>query len=901
MGFCFYNNVAVAIKTLRERYPYGPNAVKRVLILDWDVHHGNGTQRAFWDDPDTLYISLHRYENGEYYPGGTYGANDTVGPANHPAQGTTVNIGWPTIGMGDADYLHAFHEVVMPIAREFSPDFVVISAGFDAAEGDQYGECLVTPRGYAHMTHMLSSLATGRLAVVLEGGYNVQASAASALEVTKVIIGEDPPAYIKAPIAGVVSCDTVREVQKIQSQFWRCMRTSELANPLEVDGFADVPVVPRKRAKANPKVVGPAESDPPPILTPLYQATAAWRSAHLKRKFGLVRLPLPDSQGQGTGDPDDLTTSADACQGSVHISEDLLEKRYNTVVIFVHDAGTVRADPPGVAMVGPDVEAEDEDDDADDYDEIFSQIRAGGLDSLDQTDATADVLQADSAARRRYARAYAHLKSSREDWSSYLIDTTDSMLSWAVYEGRHGVIDVALPTHLSLTLHSGRQKDTYHGPVDPKLSRAGAHYLKRLQHKIDSLLLHVWDNCVRACPGSSGGSSSAEMSSQSSTLATNVQAARESRLTGPDVVLIGHGPGCAAVLRLISARALHLSQALVKVQASQSMPSLARPLPIVRAVVQIYGHEDLAMTPKATPAATAVNAVMPSAAIGQSPRGHPTASSTAALAASAQVSEPLAVATVAQYASQPGGVGLTIAAQRLGLPTTAVPGSFGEHGPYINPGTLPTTPGRPLNRPESNRESVQSGDDRDSKEKEEILLSINAGPELRKWYAANSKVILPRDHPYFRWKLEGKVRRSAGDISKRTNENDALKLLGYALPGIVSFIEGRVAAETTAGVSSTSGNGLLAEETHMPVVVGAGSALAAPRLPFSIGGLNGGAEGLFSTLASPLASSSSESALGTEVGALPGRWAERLPAQALLPTEDKTATTILGRREADHR
>lgn len=136
------------------------------MPCDRDVHHGNGTQQAFWDDSDVLYVSLHRYEDGDFYPGGTFGAAHMVGEG--AGMGSSVNIPWPTYGMGDGDYLYAFQHIVMPIAHEYAPDFVIISAGFDAAKGDQLGQCEVTPQGYAHMTQMLAGLADGRLAVVLE-------------------------------------------------------------------------------------------------------------------------------------------------------------------------------------------------------------------------------------------------------------------------------------------------------------------------------------------------------------------------------------------------------------------------------------------------------------------------------------------------------------------------------------------------------------------------------------------------------------------------------------------------------------------------------------------------------------------------------------------------------------
>lgn len=155
------------------------------------MHHGNGTQRAFYNDPNVLYCSLHRYDNGAFYPGTTYGHASCVGEGD--GEGYSVNVPWPRGEMHDGDYVYAFQRLIMPIAHEFQPDLVIISAGFDAATGDEIGQCNVSPAGYAQMTHMLMSLASGRLVVVLEGGYNLDSIAMSALYVAKTLLGEPPP------------------------------------------------------------------------------------------------------------------------------------------------------------------------------------------------------------------------------------------------------------------------------------------------------------------------------------------------------------------------------------------------------------------------------------------------------------------------------------------------------------------------------------------------------------------------------------------------------------------------------------------------------------------------------------------------------------------------------------
>lgn len=214
MGFCFYNNVAVATKVVQAQSP------TRVLILDWDVHHGNGIHLAFEDDPTVLYISIHRYEGGTFYPCGELGGPRSCGKG--AGLGFSVNIPWPEAGMGDADYLYVFHHIVMPIAMEFSPELVFVSAGFDAADGDDLGECYVTPAGYAHMTNMLCSLANGRVVVALEGGYNLESISNSALAVTRVLLG-DPLPPLPPLFPDEVTLKTVWEVGMAQSQYWKCM------------------------------------------------------------------------------------------------------------------------------------------------------------------------------------------------------------------------------------------------------------------------------------------------------------------------------------------------------------------------------------------------------------------------------------------------------------------------------------------------------------------------------------------------------------------------------------------------------------------------------------------------------------------------------------------------------
>lgn len=163
IGFCFFNSVAIAARVLTARHQ-----LPRVLILDWDVHHGNGTQKLFYEDKSVMYISLHRHDKGTFFPG--TGDLREIGSA--PGEGFNWNIAWSHDTMGDAEYLAAFRSLVMPIAREFDPSLVLVSCGFDASRGHpfNFGGYNLSPACFAHMTRQLMTLANGKLVLSLEGG-----------------------------------------------------------------------------------------------------------------------------------------------------------------------------------------------------------------------------------------------------------------------------------------------------------------------------------------------------------------------------------------------------------------------------------------------------------------------------------------------------------------------------------------------------------------------------------------------------------------------------------------------------------------------------------------------------------------------------------------------------------
>eukprot|EP01062_Namystynia_karyoxenos_P026142 TRINITY_DN20411_c0_g1_i1.p1 TRINITY_DN20411_c0_g1~~TRINITY_DN20411_c0_g1_i1.p1 ORF type:complete len:713 (+),score=134.21 TRINITY_DN20411_c0_g1_i1:90-2141(+) len=179
MGFCLFNNVAVA--ALHAKRALG---VRRVFILDWDVHHGNGVQSILEEEADIFYTSLHVRAAGRFYPGS--GRANEVGTG--PGAGRTLNIPWSKTGMGDPEYFAAFDALVLPIARSFDPDLVIVCAGFDAAAGDPLGGCNVTPAGFARMTQQLCGLAQGRVVLALEGGYSLRAISDSAVACVQALV-----------------------------------------------------------------------------------------------------------------------------------------------------------------------------------------------------------------------------------------------------------------------------------------------------------------------------------------------------------------------------------------------------------------------------------------------------------------------------------------------------------------------------------------------------------------------------------------------------------------------------------------------------------------------------------------------------------------------------------------
>ncbi len=211
MGFCLFNNVAVAAAHARSL------GLERVAIVDYDVHHGNGTQHIFDADPHVLYISTHQFP---YYPG--TGAADEIGVGE--GRGFTVNVPIEA-GALDDDYRVVFSEIVVPVLRQFHPDLVLVSAGFDAHERDPLAGMRLTTPAFAAMTGEIRAVAAdccaGRIVIVTEGGYDLQALGASLDAVAQTLTApRSAPVWPRADAQPARGLAAVAQARAALSRFW---------------------------------------------------------------------------------------------------------------------------------------------------------------------------------------------------------------------------------------------------------------------------------------------------------------------------------------------------------------------------------------------------------------------------------------------------------------------------------------------------------------------------------------------------------------------------------------------------------------------------------------------------------------------------------------------------------
>jgi acetoin utilization deacetylase AcuC-like enzyme len=209
MGFCLINNVAVAAARALQ------DGARRVAIVDWDVHHGNGTQAAFYDDPRVLFVSLHQYP---FYPG--TGAPDEIGQGQ--GRGFTANVALPA-GQGPETYAHAFARVVLPLLDQFAADIVLVSAGFDAHARDPLAQMNLDAPSYGAMAGALVEHAEraghGRVALLLEGGYDLAALQDSVAAAARALLGQSFAPSQDAPSAA--GRTAVERSQRALAPYWK--------------------------------------------------------------------------------------------------------------------------------------------------------------------------------------------------------------------------------------------------------------------------------------------------------------------------------------------------------------------------------------------------------------------------------------------------------------------------------------------------------------------------------------------------------------------------------------------------------------------------------------------------------------------------------------------------------
>jgi acetoin utilization deacetylase AcuC-like enzyme len=225
-GYCVINNVAVAAAYAREKL-----GVKKVLIVDWDVHHGQGTQSIFLNDPNVLYFSAHRWHGGNFFPFLANGGPTSAGVGD--GLGYNINVGWTVKGLADEEYMAVWEHLLLPVAREFQPGLILVSAGFDAAEGDM-GECNVTPECYGTLTRQLMALGAP-VVCALEGGYvrsvlgKCVRSVVSALLDKKSLYEDDRKSADREEYSldaiNATAAKNIKATIAVHEPFWKCLRS----------------------------------------------------------------------------------------------------------------------------------------------------------------------------------------------------------------------------------------------------------------------------------------------------------------------------------------------------------------------------------------------------------------------------------------------------------------------------------------------------------------------------------------------------------------------------------------------------------------------------------------------------------------------------------------------------
>lgn len=216
MGFCLFNNVAIAAAHARDK-----RNLSRILIVDWDIHHGNGTQHSFYNDNRVMYFSAHQYP---YYPG--TGHYQEVGEG--AGEGYTINVPLPP-GQGDAEYYAIFEKILKPIALEYKPQIIFVSAGFDAYEHDPLGHMRITVPGYTLLASSLGAIADevcgGKIVYLLEGGYNISGLVESIQGILRFLMGKTDPDSIKIEERETVQMrEYLNELSRLFGNYWKSLK-----------------------------------------------------------------------------------------------------------------------------------------------------------------------------------------------------------------------------------------------------------------------------------------------------------------------------------------------------------------------------------------------------------------------------------------------------------------------------------------------------------------------------------------------------------------------------------------------------------------------------------------------------------------------------------------------------
>jgi len=214
-GFCIFNNIAIGAMYALERF-----SLEKVLIVDWDLHHGNGTQNSFYEDPRVLYFSVHQFP---YYPG----TGEVTETGSGKGKGFNINVPL-SAGAGDVEYITIFNHILLPVAKLFRPQLVLVSAGFDAYFKDPLGGMRVTPQGFSYLTEVVRSIAEnfcgGKLLLALEGGYDLEGLNSCVKKVLEILTGK-----IKVPFQNTEKLEigsfyirAIEKVLEVQKRFWSC-------------------------------------------------------------------------------------------------------------------------------------------------------------------------------------------------------------------------------------------------------------------------------------------------------------------------------------------------------------------------------------------------------------------------------------------------------------------------------------------------------------------------------------------------------------------------------------------------------------------------------------------------------------------------------------------------------